>query len=182
MKILAALPLIALLCGPVAFAQTASAPNEIDAQSVEGLQFTEQETRIIRQQIQAAQARANKAETSDQTPPQSLKDIELPTKAEIAEMQKQLPDLNAMLSDMMELAQGEDFQTDMRKSVDRMKSQFEGTDLEMENGMPDLNAMMGAMLMMFAEDEIMDTMLSQIVPMAEMMEKHVPESTTPSND
>ena len=177
MKILRILPLALCLAAPVAFAahpeQTPEKPAQtLNVEALDDLEFSDREIRIIRQQIEAAQKRADKSQST--VPAKSLseaiKDIQLPTEAEIENMQAQMPDLNAMMAGMMKLATDEDMKKGMAKSADRLREKFDGLDLETKNGTPDLNAMMSMMISMMGDEEMLGGMLEAIEPIAEMME------------
>jgi hypothetical protein len=187
MKRLALLPLAACLFAPAAFAaHPEKAPEKpaqtLNVESLDDLEFSDREIRIIRQQIKAAQKRADRAHLKDvpaKSISESLKDIKLPTEAEIEEMQAQLPDLNAMLAGMMKLATDEDMKKGMAKSADRLREKFEDQDFETEDGMPDLNAMMSTMLSLMGDEELVGGMIEAIEPIAELMEDMAPESAKP---
>jgi len=180
MKALAILPLAACLFAPAAFAahpeKTPEKPAQtLNIENLDELDFSDREIRIIRQQIEAAQKRADRAETK--APPKSLsealKDIKLPTEAEIEQMQDQMPDLNAMMAGMMKIATDEDLKKGMAKSADRLRNMFDDMDFETKNGTPDLNAMMSMMIGMMGDEEMLGGMLEAIEPIAEMMEDTV---------
>ena len=119
--------------------------------------------------------RADRAHTNvpSKSLTEALKDIQLPTEAEIAQMQKQMPDLNAMMAGMMKLATNEDMKKGMEKSADRLQDKFAGQNFETKDGMPDLNAMMSMMISMMGDEEMIGGMLEAIEPIAELMEDTV---------
>ena len=182
MKILRILPLAACLFAPVAFAahpeKTPEKPAQtLNIENLDELEFSDREIRIIRQQIEAAQKRADRVHTKvpAQSITEALKDIKLPTETEIEEMQAQMPDLNAMMAGMMKLATDEDMKKGMVKSADRLREKFDNMDFETKNGTPDLNAMMSMMIGMMGDEEMLGGMLEAIEPIAEIMEDTVAE-------
>lgn len=176
-KTLAVLPFATLLFSSTAFAahpDKAEKPTpQISAEALDDLEFSDREIRIIREQIAAAQKRADRAESN--VPAKSLKqqleDIQLPTDAEIKQMQDQLPDLNAMMAGMMKLATDEDMKKGMAKSAERLKRKLDVDSFETKDGMPDLNAMMSAMIGLMGDEEILSGMIEAIEPIAELMEE-----------
>lgn len=175
-KSLAALPFAAVVFMTPAYAahpeETETPAPQINAESLDDLEFSDKEIRIIREQISSAQKRADKTESghSAKSLKQQLDQIELPSKAEIRQMQNQMPDLNAMMSGMMKLATDEDMKKGMAKSADRLKSKLDFEDFETKDGMPDLNAMMSAMIALMGDEELVGGMIEAIEPIAELME------------
>ncbi|NNC38246.1 MAG: hypothetical protein EX271_00250 [Acidimicrobiales bacterium] len=175
-KSLAVLPLAAALSFMPAYAahpEQAKTPSpQIAAETLDDLEFTDREIRIIRQQIAAAQKRADRAHAK--TPTKSLKqqldEIELPTEADIKEMQAQMPDLNALIMGMMKLAADDDMIKGMAKSADQLKSKLDFEGFETKDGMPDLNAMMSTMIALMGDEELVVGMIDAIEPIAELME------------
>jgi hypothetical protein len=109
-------------------------------------------------------------------PPISMKDIKLPSEAEIEAMKDSLPDMNIMMGSMMKMMNDEDFKASMEKSADVMKRKMGALDMKpSKDGMPDMNAMMGAMLELFGDEEMMESLIGQIAPLQEMMEEALPE-------
>lgn len=103
--------------------------------------------------------------------PTNLKDIKLPTQAEIKAMQENMPDMNALMGGMMEIMKDEKLQSSLRSASKTMADKMGEVDMTKgENGLPDMNAMMGAMLSMMGDEAAMDEMLSALAPMAEQME------------
>ncbi|MEE9347297.1 MAG: hypothetical protein V3U82_03820 [Robiginitomaculum sp.] len=107
----------------------------------------------------------------------SMKDITLPSKAEIETMKESLPDMNVMMGSMMKMMKDEDFRAGMDKTADVMKRKMGALDMKSnKDGMPDMNAMMGAMLELFGDEEMMESLIGQIAPLQEMMEEALPEA------
>jgi len=175
-KTLAVLPLATLvLSAPAWAAHPEKAPDsapQISAKSLDDLEFSDREIRIIRQQIASAQKRADRAKSNEPTKSlkQQLEDIKLPTDAEIKQMQDQMPDLNALMAGMMRLATDEDMKKGMAKSAERFKQKLDIDSFESKEGMPDFNAMMSAMIGLMGDEELLGGMIEAIEPMAELME------------
>jgi len=103
--------------------------------------------------------------------PTDIKDIKLPTQAEIKAMQEAMPDMNALMGGMMEIMKDEKLQSSLRAASKTMAGKMADVDMTKgENGLPDMNAMMGAMLSMMGDEAVMGDMLSALAPMAEQME------------
>ena len=117
----------------------------------------------------------------DATAPKSIKKMErpqLPSKTEIQEAIKQMPDMNAVMGDMVGIMKDERFRDNMEISArafgDRLKRS--GAFETGENGMPDFNSAFAVMLEAFSDEEAMGGMLDTMMGLAEAMEKHVPET------
>ena len=175
-KTCVALPLAALFLSAPAIAahpHEKEAPSaSISAESLDDLDFTDREIRIIREQIAAAQKRADtaKADAPVKSLKEQLDDIKLPTDAEIKQMQKQMPDLNSLMMGMMKLATDEDMKKGMAKSADRLKETLDFDGLETKDGLPDLNGMMAAMIALMGDEELVGGMIEAIEPIAEFMD------------
>lgn len=181
-KSLAVLPLAALLFAAPALAgdpeKTPDPTPQISAETLNDLEFNDREIRIIRKQIESAQKRADRAQVNQpvKSLKQQLDELELPSEAEIAEMQAQLPDLNGMIASMMKLATNKDMKNGMAKSADRLKEKLDFDTFETKDGMPDLNAMMSAMIALMGDEELVGGMIEAIEPIAELMEEFAPEA------
>lgn len=181
-KSLAVLPLAAILYTSPALAghpdKTPDPTPQISAEALGELDFTDREIRIIREQIEAAQKRADGTQSNHPTKSlkQQLDDIELPSEAEIAEMQAQLPDLNAMMASIMKLATNGDMKNGMAKSADRLKEKLDFDNFETKDGLPDLNAMMSAMIALMGDEELVGGMIEAIEPFAEFMDDLAPDT------
>jgi len=109
--------------------------------------------------------------------PKSITKMErpqLPSKTEIQDAIKQMPDMNAIMGDMMGLMKDERFRENMESSARAFGDRLERSGaLETgENGMPDFNNAFGVMLETFSDEEAMGGMLDTMI-----MEKHAPEMT-----
>lgn len=103
--------------------------------------------------------------------------FELPSQDEIDAIKAQLPDFNAIMSDLMALSQDESFKQGMSDSLNAAKKHMDMDSFKSTDGeLPDMSAMMGAMLDMLSDEAVMGGMMDQFGPMQELMEKHVPEA------
>lgn len=114
--------------------------------------------------------------------PKSITKMErpqLPSKTEIQDAIKQMPDMNAIMGDMMGLMKDERFRENMEKSARAFGDRLERSGaLETgKNDMPDFNRAFAVMLEAFSDEEAMGGMLDTMMGLAETMEKHAPEGT-----
>lgn len=110
---------------------------------------------------------------SEMTPPK------LPNAAEIQDALKQMPDMNAIMGEMMGLMKNEAFRDNMESSARAFGDRLENSGaLETgANGMPDFNDAFAVMLETFSDEKAMGGMMETMMGLAGAMEKHVP--TTP---
>ena len=113
--------------------------------------------------------------------PKSITKMErpqLPSKSEIQDAIKQMPDMNAIMGEMMGMMKDEDFRENMESSARTFSDRLERSGaLETgKNGMPDFNSAFAVMLETFSDEEAMGGMLDTMMGLASAMEKHVPES------
>jgi len=103
---------------------------------------------------------------------------QLPSKTEIQNAIKQMPDMNAIMGDMMGLMKDERFRNNMENSARAFGDRLERSGaLETgKNGMPDFNNAFAVMLETFSDEEAMGGMLDTMMGLAAAMEKHVPET------
>ncbi len=104
---------------------------------------------------------------------------QLPSKSEIQEAIKQMPDMNAIMGDMMGMMKDERFRSNMESSARAFGDRLERSGaLEAGAGsMPDFNNAFGVMLEAFSDEEAMGGMLDTMMGLAAAMEKHAPEVT-----
>ena len=118
-----------------------------------------------------------------------IEDIKLPSQADIKAIQQNMPDMNAIMGQMMTVMKDPSLREGMEKSgkafAKNMKSSgaFEPSG---PDGMPDFNKSFGAMINMMGDEEAMGGMLKTLSTMAEGLEgieQHIPEATktTPKN-
>lgn len=115
------------------------------------------------------------------TAPKSVTMMErpqLPSKTEIQEAIKQMPDMNAIMGDMMGIMKDERFRDNMESSARTFGDRLERSGaLETgENGLPDFNSAFAVMLETFSDEEAMGSMMDTMMGLAAAMEKHVPET------
>lgn len=111
--------------------------------------------------------------------PKSITKMErpqLPSKSEIQEAIKQMPDMNAIMGDMMGLMKDESFRENMQSSARAFGDRLERSGaLETgKDGMPDFNNAFAVMLETFSDEKAMGGMLDTMMGLAEAMEKHAP--------
>ena len=114
--------------------------------------------------------------------PKSITKIErpqLPSKSEIQEAIKQMPNINAIMGDMVGLIKDESFRDNMESSARAFGDRLERSGaLEAgKDGLPDFNNAFTAMLETFSDEKAMDGMLDTVMGLAEAIEKHAPEMT-----
>lgn len=120
---------------------------------------------------------------ASQTPTQALKDIQLPTQAEIDTLLKNMPDMNAVMGQMMTVMKDPALKDSMQRSGKAFTQRLESSGaLEPTgpDGMPDFNKAFGAMLSIMSDQEAMEGMLGALGAMAEGLEgieKHIPEAS-----
>jgi hypothetical protein len=115
------------------------------------------------------------------TAPKSITELDrpqLPSKAEIQEAINQMPDMNAIMGEMVNLMKDEGFKDNMENSARAFSNRLErsGALENGENGMPDFNKAFAVMLETFSDEDAMGGMLDTMMGLAETMEKHVPET------
>lgn len=103
---------------------------------------------------------------------------QLPSQTEIQDALKQMPDMNAIMGEMMGLMKDEKFRANMERSADSFAKRFEAEDVFKTDadGMPDFNKAFAVMLGAFSDEEAMGGMMDTMMGLAETMEKHVPET------
>lgn len=114
--------------------------------------------------------------------PKSITKMErpqLPSKSEIKEAIQQMPDMNAIMGDMVGLMKEERFRENMESSARAFGDRLERSGvLETgKDGMPDFNNAFAVMLETFSDEDAMGGMLDTMMGLAEAMEKHTPEMT-----
>lgn len=113
--------------------------------------------------------------------PKSIAKMErpqLPSKSEIQDAIKQMPDMNAIMGDMMGIMKDERFRDNMESSARAFGKRLENSGaLEAgKDGMPDFNNAFGVMLETFSDEEAMGGMLDTMMGLASAMEKHAPKT------
>jgi len=118
----------------------------------------------------------------DPKAPKSITKMErpqLPSKTEIQEAIKQMPDMNAIMGDMMGIMKDERLRDNMESSARAFGERLErsGALDTGKDGMPDFNNAFAVMLETFSDEEAMGGMLDTMMGLAQAMEKHAPEVT-----
>jgi len=111
--------------------------------------------------------------------PKSITKMErpqLPSKTKIQDALKQMPDMNAVMGDMIGIMKDERFRGNMESSARAFGDRLERSGaLETgENGLPDFNNAFAVMLETFSDEEAMGGMLDTMMGLAQTMEKHAP--------
>ncbi len=132
---------------------------------------------------------ATPAVNSDSQPSSALtSDIvsTLPTDAEIRDILAQMPDMNALMGDMLKIMKDENMQAQLKSTAtafrQKLKSTPEFTQRD-ANGLPDINAFLGAILPLLADENAIGGLLEGATDIAAEMEnsvqKHIPKGTKP---
>jgi len=115
----------------------------------------------------------------DDKPSKTVKTMpQLPNEADIENIMADMPDLNAIMGDMMKMMSNPKFQNNMKRTGEKLAYSMEnsGAMEPQENGLPDFNAAMSAMLSMMTDKDTMGGMMEMMGEMAVSMEKHIPET------
>ena len=136
----------------------------------------------------AAPASAHPDEPASNTAPANtakkavkIEDLKLPTQAEIDAMVKQMPDVNAIMGQMMTVMKDPDLRKGMERSAKAFGDKMDSSGVMQptgKDGLPDFNKAFGAMITMMGDEEAMGGMLSTLGAMAEGLEgieQHIPE-------
>lgn len=111
-------------------------------------------------------------------PSTSLKDLKLPSQAEIDDMLENLPDFNAIMGDMIDMAKDEKMQKRFETTAESFKDLLDEDVLSKrdKNGLPDMNALLATMLGAMSEDGPAGELLGGVAEIASemetIMEKH----------
>ena len=137
----------------------------------------------------AAPASAHPDEPAAKTAPaktakkaDKIEDLKLPTQAEIDAMVKQMPDMNAIMGQMMTVMKDPDLRKGMERSAKAFGDKMDSSGVMQptgKDGLPDFNKAFGAMLSLMGDEDAMGGMLESLGAMAEGLEgieQHIPES------
>lgn len=103
-------------------------------------------------------------------------EFKLPSQAEIEAIKKQLPDMTAMMGDMMAMMQDEDMQKNLKGSFDILKDHVGPEDFaKTDEGLPDVTAMMGSMLDLMGDEDFIGGLIGAMEPLQQTLEKHMPD-------
>ena len=125
---------------------------------------------FINTALAAPQASKTSPAPSVQT---ALKDLKLPSQAEINDMLENMPDFNGIMGDMLELAQDEKVQKRLKASAESFKSKLDESDVLTKrdaNGLPDINAVMSVLLGAMTDEGFAGELLEGMTEFAEEME------------
>jgi len=107
----------------------------------------------------------------------------LPSQAELQKALAELPDMNAIMGDMLSIVKDETLHNQMKRTGETFAKRIENSGaLEMrdDNGLPDFNAAFGVMISMIGEEDGFGAMLDTMTSMAEQMERvtetHIPKA------
>lgn len=115
----------------------------------------------------------NAKKSAAQSAPQAIKDIKLPSQSEIDALVKNMPDMNAVMGQMMKVMHDPALKDSLQRSGKAFAKKIENSGaLEPAgpDGMPDFNKAFGAMLSMMSDEEAMGGMLGALGTMAEGLE------------
>lgn len=118
-----------------------------------------------------------------------IKDLKLPTEAEIEDMIDQMPDFNAIMGGLMKVMQDEDIRDSMKdagksfaQSVE--KSGIKDMTADLDKGeMPDFNTLLATMMRMASDESVMGNMLDVVEELQESVEVNLDEEMfTPKSE
>jgi len=100
----------------------------------------------------------------------------LPSEAEMEDMLEQMPDMNKMVSGVMEIAQDPETMETLERVGARLEERFAGMDLNVEDGeMPDPNLLMGEMMGLASDKESLGDVLGLMFQVVDVMEEATAE-------
>ncbi len=118
-----------------------------------------------------------------------IEDIKLPSQAELKALQQNMPDMNAIMGQMMTVMKDPALREGLEKSGKAFAKTMENSgalDPSGPDGMPDFNKAFGAMIGLMGDEEAMGGMLETLGTMAEGLEgieQHIPDAAkTPKTD
>ena len=107
-------------------------------------------------------------------------DITLPSDSELTELKENLPDMNGIAHDMIHLAKDKKFRSGMERSMKIFMDRIDVENMEKDDhGIPDLNGLLGDMISLLGDEEFVGGMVETIDPLAEIMQKHMPDGKEP---
>ena len=118
-------------------------------------------------------------ETADKPAPKPVPEtaFEMPSTAELEAAIDELPDLNAMLGDFMNLVKDEKLQKRMERSGEAFAEKMEksGALEPDENGIPDIKLALKALVGVIGDEDVTGGLLDTVSELQEIMEKHIPD-------
>lgn len=108
--------------------------------------------------------------------------FEMPSTSELEAAIDELPDLNAMLGDLMHLVKDEKLQKRMERSGEAFSERLEksGALEPDENGIPDIKLALKALVGVMGDEDITGGLLDTVSELQDIMEKHIPEEDAPA--
>lgn len=102
---------------------------------------------------------------------------QLPSQADIAAAIEHMPDMNAIMGDMMGLMKDEGFRDKMESSAKAFAKNIDIDDAFKtgSDDLPDFNKAFASMLGAFSDEDAIGGLLNVMTDMAHTMEKHIPE-------
>lgn len=102
---------------------------------------------------------------------------DLPTRAEMEDAFSNMPDINKMMSGVMEIAQDPETIDTLERVGTRLEQRFSSIDLEVEEGgLPDFNLLMGEMMGLASDRETMGDVLGLMFQVVDVMEEVTAET------
>ena len=103
---------------------------------------------------------------------------ELPTRAEMETALAKMPDMNKMMTGVMEIAEDPETKETLERVGTRLETQFSDFDLNVKDGeIPDFNLVMDEMMTIASDKETMGDLLGLMFQMVDVMEEVVEEAS-----
>ena len=108
--------------------------------------------------------------------------FEMPSTSELEAAIDELPDLNAMLGDLMHLVKDDKLQKRMERAGEAFSEKMEksGALEPDENGIPDIKLALKALVGVMSDEEVTGSLLDTVTDLQEVMEKYIPEDDVPA--
>lgn len=121
------------------------------------------------------------AAETDQKPTASTPSTPFPTKAEMHAAIDSLPDINALLDDLIKLTKETDLPERMEKTTDQLTTDLEKSGaLEPDrNGLPDIKLTLKIFANALADEEVSEGLKDTLDDLEVILEKHMPEDEMP---
>lgn len=121
------------------------------------------------------------ATEADQTLSSSTPGTPFPTKAEMHAAIDSLPDINALLKDLIKLTKETDLPKRMEKTTDKLAADLEKSGaLEPDrNGLPDIKLTLKIFANALADEEVSEGLKDTLDDLEVILEKHMPEEGEP---
>ena len=103
---------------------------------------------------------------------------ELPTRAEMETALAKMPDMNKMMTGVMEIAEDPETKETLERVGTRLETQFSDFDLNVKDGeIPDFNLVVDEMMTIASDKETMGDLLGLMFQMVDVMEEVVEEAS-----